>query len=131
VHQLDARFDHVAVAVPGLEAAMAARWTEALGAVPIGGDDIGAFATRQRRFRGGGKLELLAPSALDDDPGNFVRRFLARFGAAAHHLTLKVDDLQPALRRVREGGFADVEPGAEAAVLRGPTLRHPDLTAAQ
>ena len=86
--------DHVAAAVPSIDAAHA-RWRDRLG----GGDHAGdgpsdGFANHQYRFRGGGVLELLEA---DGTPNGFVDRFLQRFGAQVHHVTLKVPDLREAL----------------------------------
>lgn len=171
---VDAVLDHVAVAVRELEPAER-RWTEQLGGRWVGWSDTGAFRNRQLRYRGGGKLELLAPSPADPSPDNFVRRYLDRFGSAVHHVTLKVADLALAIAIVRAEGLdvVDVqmedagwregflrpsqvgglviqlawssysddewaarlghtieEPAPDAAVLRGPLLRHTDLGAA-
>lgn len=91
---IDAVPDHVAAAVPSLDAAHA-RWRDRLGAGDLAGDGpfIG-FRNHQYRFGNGGVLELLEPN---DDGGAFVARFLDRFGASVHHVTLKVPDLPAAL----------------------------------
>jgi catechol 2,3-dioxygenase-like lactoylglutathione lyase family enzyme len=103
---LSAHPDHVAVAVPSIAAA-AARWHEQLGGAwhsphhsPGGG-----FATRHLRYRGGAKLELLEP---EDDAG-FAARFIRRFGARVHHVTLKVPDLLAAVELVRDAGYDVVD----------------------
>ncbi len=85
---------HVAAAVPSLDAAHA-RWRDRLGAGDLAGDGpfIG-FRNHQYRFGNGAVLELLEPN---DDGGAFVGRFLERFGASVHHVTLKVPDLPAAL----------------------------------
>jgi catechol 2,3-dioxygenase-like lactoylglutathione lyase family enzyme len=165
--------DHVAVAVPSIDAA-ADRWRDQLGggwASPRFAAEEAGFASRQLRYRGGAKLELLEPL---DDTG-FAHRFVTRYGARVHHVTLKVDALLPAVAALREDGFDVVDvgtdgdawheaflrpsqvgglivqvawsahtdaewlehagavaepPSDDGAVLLGPTLRHPDLTAA-
>lgn len=94
--------DHVAIAVPDIEAA-AARWHDELG----GGwvwrlEQLNeAVAIRQMRFPNDGKLELLQPMG----PG-FARDFIERFGPRVHHVTLKVPDaLMPAVEAVRADGY--------------------------
>ncbi len=87
--------DHVAAAVPSIDAAHD-RWRDRLGAGDWAGDGpfIG-FRNHQYVFRGGAVLELL--EAGDDEGAGFVRRFVERFGARVHHVTLKVPDLPEAL----------------------------------
>ncbi|MBW3657237.1 MAG: VOC family protein [Actinobacteria bacterium] len=104
---IDAVPDHVAVAVPDFDVADA-RWRDELGGRWVAWYHArGLFRSRQLRFRGGGKLELLMPSEADPSPDTFVRRYLDRFGAQVHHLTLKVPDL-PAAIGVLEAEGLDV-----------------------
>lgn len=106
---IDARPDHVAVAVHDLDAA-ATRWVDQLGGVwlapPRSG---GGFATRQLRYGNLGKLELLAPESDD----GFAGAFLERFGPRVHHVTLKVPDLLDAVATVREAGYDAVDVSTE------------------
>lgn len=97
--------DHVAAAVPSIEAAHA-RWRDRLGGGDWAGDGpfIG-FRNHQYVFRGGGVLELLEGS----DATTFVSRFLARFGARVHHVTLKVPDLPKALAVLEEADLPVVD----------------------
>lgn len=107
--RIDAVPDHVAVAVPDFDAADA-RWTDDLGGrVVVGFHAHGRFRSRQSRFSGGAKLELLVPSELDPSPDNFVRRFLDRFGATVHHVTLKVADLHDAIATLATAGLDVVD----------------------
>lgn len=107
--RIDAVPDHVAVAVPDFDVADA-RWRDDLGARLVAGFHAhGRFRSRQSRFRGGAKLELLMPSELDPSDDNFVRRFLARFGASVHHVTLKVPDLHQAIDTLRGVGLDVVD----------------------
>lgn len=99
--------DHVAAAVPSIEAA-AARWIDQLGGgwlVPTWEGPGSAFATRQARFAGGAKLELLEPRS----PDGFAASFLARHGAGVHHVTLKVPALEPALAVLEQAGLDAVD----------------------
>ncbi len=87
--------DHVAAAVPRIADAHD-RWRGRLGAGDFanGGPFLG-FRNHQYTFRGGGKLELL--EAEGGPEPSFVDRFIERFGASVHHVTLKVSDLPEAL----------------------------------
>lgn len=104
---LDARLDHVATAVPDVDAALA-HWCGTVGAGIVARERNGRFHSAQVRLAGGGKLEVLAPPPASG-PDNFVARFLARFGPVPHHLTLKVGDLRAAIDTVRAGGYDVVD----------------------
>lgn len=113
--------DHVAVAVPAIEAA-ATRWRGELGggwATPRFPSEAAGFATRQLRYRGEAKLELLEPLGTD----TFAGQFVARFGASIHHLTLKVPALLPAVEAVREAGYDVVDVFAEGDIWHEAFLR--------
>lgn len=118
---LDSVLDHVAVAVPDTGLAQR-RWLHELGGGRLGGVRTEGFDTYQLRFANGGKLELIAPapSAGED---NFLRRFLSRFGARTHHLTLIVPDLHKAMATVEAAGLdvvdvADQDPAWQEFFLR-------------
>lgn len=104
---LPAVLDHVAIAVPDPDIAQE-RWGEELGGGHLSHGDDGVFSTRQLRFAAGGKLELLSPSPRSDG-GGFVEGFLARFGAAIHHVTLKVPNLRDAVFTIRGAGLDVVD----------------------
>ncbi len=118
---LDAVLDHVAVAVPDRDAAMA-RWADRFGGGLVGEGDSGVFASRQLRLGGGGKVELIAPSA-HAKPGTFMHRFLRRFGTAVHHVTLKVPGLLDALELLRSEGIETVDVQASNEWWREAFLR--------
>lgn len=102
---IDAVPDHVAVAVPDIDTA-AARWVDELHGTWVGDTWTAPhFVTRQLRYRGSGKLELLAPAS----PDGFAAAFLARFGARIHHLTVTVPDLEVALATLAEAGYDAVD----------------------
>lgn len=95
------RLDHIAFAVWDLGKA-AAFWTEAMrGDYRQGDPNWGPFAFAQFAFPGGGRVELLAPSA---DPSGFIARFLEHHGEGVHHLTFVVDDLRAEVARLRAAG---------------------------
>lgn len=118
--RLSAQLDHVAVAVADWEIAQR-RWRDQLGGGIVAWGDSGVFASRQLRFANGTKLELLRPAS--NDPGNFVRRFLARFGSVVHHVTFKVADLGAALDVVRAGGLDVVDVDTSGSVWHEGFLR--------
>ncbi|MEX1164221.1 MAG: VOC family protein [Nitriliruptor sp.] len=102
---IDARPDHVAIAVHDLEAA-SARWQEQLGGVWLSPRfSGGGFGTRQLRYSNLAKLELLEPEVQD----GFAAAFLDRFGPRVHHVTLKVPDLLDAVRTVEAAGYDVVD----------------------
>lgn len=101
--------DHVAVAVPDFDVADT-RWRDELGGRWVAWYHArGAFRSRQSRFRGAAKLELLMPSEHAPDGGGFVGRFLDRFGADVHHVTLKVPDLHDAIAVLEAAGLDVVD----------------------
>lgn len=104
--RIEAVLDHVAIAVDDWRAAEQ-RWRDDLGGGRSSVGENPVFSSRQLRFSGGGKLELLSPTADAED--NFVRRFLQRFGSAVHHVTLKVPDLHTALDVLQAGGLDAVD----------------------
>lgn len=97
--------DHVAVAVPDIDAA-AERWQSRLHGVWLAPRFTGGgFGTRQLRYGNLAKLELLEPDAAD----GFAAGFLARFGPRIHHVTLKVPDLLEAVETLAGDGFEAVD----------------------
>lgn len=118
---LDAVLDHVAIAVPSWEGAER-RWRQELGGGVVAFGKTPAFWSRQLRFANGAKLELLAPPP-DAGADNFVRRFLDRFGARVHHVTLKVPDLGQALDVLRAAGLEPVDVRMDNAFWHEAFLR--------
>lgn len=103
---LVSRIDHVACAVPDLAAARP-RWEDRLGGRlwSWSRPDRG-FRSQQFVYRGGGRLELIAPGT---DPDGFVQRFLDRFGSRPHHVTLKVPALRSAIAELTDAGLDVVD----------------------
>lgn len=107
--------DHVAIAVPDIDAAMA-RWVDTLGGrlqwrfhTPT------VFRGASVQFRNATFLEVLMPSEAEErtrragGPSGFVTTFLDRFGASVHHVTLKVPDFDEALATLADEGFDTVD----------------------
>ncbi|MBW3619897.1 MAG: VOC family protein [Actinobacteria bacterium] len=120
---IDAVPDHVAVAVPDFDVADR-RWRDELGGRWVAWYHArGAFRSRQSRFRGGAKLELLMPSDADPSPDGFLRRYLDRFGAGVHHVTLKVPDLHEAIATLEDAGYDVVDVDDSGADWKESFLR--------
>ena len=105
--RLTARLDHVAVAVPSSEPALA-RWRDQLGAGFAGGTRRDGFMTSQWRYRNGGKLELIEPDPNYPPEEVYLTGFLAKYGASIHHLTLKVPNLEQPLDALRRAGIEPI-----------------------
>ncbi len=97
------RFDHVAVAVDDLPAALPI--VDLLqGRFRSGGISRRRFCWAQFHLPGAGKLELLQPIDVRDD-NHFLVRFLRRRGPGVHHLTFKVGDVAAATERAVQLGY--------------------------
>lgn len=101
--------DHVAVAVPDLDAATP-RWRDELGgSLTSWSHRHGRFRGRQYRYRNEARVELLAPDEHANPETNFVRRFLDSHGSAVHHFTLKVPDVASAAEQLDAAGLDVVD----------------------
>jgi methylmalonyl-CoA/ethylmalonyl-CoA epimerase len=96
-----AALDHVAIAVRD-PASAAGLFRDVLGADFLMGAEAPdqGFRFVQYRFPGGGKVELVTPTA----EGSFVSRFLDRRGEGVHHITFKVERIEEQVERLRAGG---------------------------
>jgi methylmalonyl-CoA/ethylmalonyl-CoA epimerase len=87
------KIDHIGIAVPDLEAAVAA-FERLFGRGPDSVEEVPEQKVRTAFFRAGEtNLELLVPTAGDSPIANF----LAKRGAGIHHLCFEVADLEAAL----------------------------------
>lgn len=97
-------FDHVAIAVSDLDAAIAL-WSDAFGLVCEHVEEVPAQRVRVaflgQGLRSGGHPEHGAPARIEliqaTDPAAGVARFLGDRGAAMHHVAFAVEDLAAAL----------------------------------
>jgi methylmalonyl-CoA epimerase len=95
------RVDHIGVAVPDLEAAIAA-FTALFGAAPESVEDVPDQKVRTAFFAAGDvRVELLWPLAGDSPISNF----LAQRGAGIHHLCFEVPNLERALEDCKRKGM--------------------------
>lgn len=99
------RIDHLGIAVPELESALAL-YEGALGLHVQHRElleDQGVEAAALQL--GESVIELLRPTR-DDSP---VARFLAEHGPGIHHVAYRVDDIEATLARLREAGLRLVD----------------------
>ena len=114
---MKAVLDHVGIAVDDLDAALAF-YTGALGLEVDATEEVASQGVRAHFLRvGSAALELLEATS-DESP---IRRFVSRRGAGIHHITLRVDDIEAALARLKARGvrLVDETPreGAEGALV--------------
>ena len=88
--------DHVGVAVPDLDAALKV-WKALLGEEPVI-EDVEGQKVRTATFPSG--IELLAPLSAESP----VAGFLDKRGGGIHHVTLRVQDLDAELQRLKAAG---------------------------
>lgn len=100
--------DHVALATRDAGAPLAALVGELGGTVLSGGLAVGyrPMQVHLGDAHSGMKVELLEPWRTEEN--DFLDRFVARHGEGPHHLTFKVDDLEPTLERVAAAGLVAV-----------------------
>jgi methylmalonyl-CoA/ethylmalonyl-CoA epimerase len=97
------RIDHLGIAVPRLEEATSA-W-RALGFEVDAVHDVPTEKVRAAFLPvGESHLELLEPT----DPGSVIARFLEK-RSGVHHVCVLVDDIDAALRQLRERGVALID----------------------
>lgn len=101
---VDAKLDHVAHAVPSIQAVLPL-YRDILGGVePRGGiHPTAGHIALQFSYPGGGKIELLEPTS----PNSLsIGKFLAANPRGGlHHVTFRVEDLRAALEVVEGAGF--------------------------
>jgi methylmalonyl-CoA/ethylmalonyl-CoA epimerase len=122
---MKATLDHIGIAVSDLDAALAF-YRDALGLDISVEHEVPTEAVRVRFVPvGGPALELLQATA----PDSTIGRFLARRGPGLHHITLRVDDLQGTLDRLKARGvrLIDESPRAGAHGSRVAFI-HPSST---
>jgi methylmalonyl-CoA/ethylmalonyl-CoA epimerase len=120
-------FDHVALAAEDVQPLIDTLVGD-LGATQLWGNESPDFRwvlLRVGDAERGFNLELLEPGRDED---SFLRRFLDRRGAGAHHLTFKTDDLEGAMARLADAGYEPIDldlrdPAWREAYLR-PSAAH-------
>jgi methylmalonyl-CoA/ethylmalonyl-CoA epimerase len=95
------KVDHVGIAVPDLDAAVAA-FTTLFGTGPTSIEEVPDQQVRTAFFCAGPtNLELLVPTS----PTSPISGFLAKRGAGIHHVCLEVPDLERALAEYKARGL--------------------------
>ncbi|MDD5367735.1 MAG: methylmalonyl-CoA epimerase [Anaerolineaceae bacterium] len=113
------KINHVAIAVPDIEAALSF-WRDALGLELSHIEDVPSQkATVAFLPAGEGEVELVKPTSADTG----VAKFLAEKGAGMHHLCLEVDHLEEMLAELKARGVRlinetpNVLPGRKMAFI--------------
>jgi methylmalonyl-CoA/ethylmalonyl-CoA epimerase len=114
---------HVAVVVSDMEASLAF-WRDALGIELRDKRDVVAENSQVAFLPvGASQLELVLPTT--DDSG--IARYLAKRGPGMHHICLEVEDLDSALKRLKEKGIRLITDEARlGADGRRYAFVHPD-----
>ncbi|MGQ4808747.1 Ethylmalonyl-CoA/methylmalonyl-CoA epimerase [Candidatus Entotheonellaceae bacterium PAL068K] len=94
------RIDHIVIAVPDLEAAVAT-YEENFGLTKVGDGEVPALGIRNAYLQiGKAQIELVTPLT-EQGP---VADFLAKQGGGMYLLSLEVDDLDQAIEELQEKG---------------------------
>lgn len=95
------RLDHIAIAVPDMEAAIA-RFVDDLGIELAGREDVPSESTSTAFLPiDGTKIELIHPIA-GEGP---VAAYLEKRGGGLHHLCFETDDIEADMARLKEKGY--------------------------
>jgi methylmalonyl-CoA/ethylmalonyl-CoA epimerase len=95
------RLDHIAIAVPDLEAAIS-RFAEDLGLELSGREDVEAAKTSTAFFPiEGTKIELVHPLR-GQGP---IAGYLEKRGGGLHHICFETDDIEADVARLKERGY--------------------------
>ena len=97
VPELNARFDHVGIAVSGWDSLHFYR--QVLGLSISAPETVRGEAVTAMMV--GGTLELLAAN----DETSVIGRFLRKQGPGLHHIALRVHNLRDAIRQVEDAGY--------------------------
>jgi len=114
---MKATLDHVGIAVADLRDALAF-YRDALGLEIEAPEEVASQRVRAHFVpAGGAALELLEATA-DDSP---IAKYVAKRGPGLHHITLRVDDINAALERLKSRGVRLIDetprPGAHGSLV--------------
>ena len=114
---MKATLDHIGIAVGDLSQALAF-YRDALGLEVEPPEDVPSQRVRAHFVPvGEATIELLEPTSADSP----IAKFIEKRGPGVHHVTLRVDDIRDALRRLKARGvrLIDETPreGAEGALI--------------
>lgn len=114
---MKATLDHIGIAVADLSQALAF-YRDALGLEVEPPEEVPSQRVRAHVVPvGEAALELLEPTS----PDSPIAKFVEKRGPGVHHVTLRVDDIQEALGRLKARGVRLIDdqprPGAEGALI--------------
>lgn len=95
------KINHLGIATKGIDEALSF-WQEALGL-----ENVHTEVVKDQKVRvamlplGESRIELLEPTS-DDSP---ISKFLEKRGPGIHHIAIEVEDIEAALRRLKEKGM--------------------------
>ncbi|NHJ14504.1 MAG: methylmalonyl-CoA epimerase [Candidatus Thorarchaeota archaeon] len=119
------RIDHIGIAVEHIEE-MLPYYRDSLGLEYKGSEEVIEQKVKVAFLQiGESRIELLEPTS-EDSP---VAKFLSKRGPGVHHIAVKVEDIEKALRRHEENGalLIDKEPRIGAHNMRIAFI-HPKCT---
>lgn len=121
------RIDHVAIIVRNLEQALSF-YRDTLGISPREIRDVPSEQVRIAFLPmggpGGSEIELLEPTT----PASSLSRFLEKRGEGLHHICLEVEDIDAALREMREKGAPVLDQEPRLAAEGRAIFLHPKGT---
>lgn len=95
------RLDHIAIAVPDLEAAIR-RFCEDMGLELAGREDVPSAKTKTAFLPiDGTRIELVHP--LNGEGA--IQKFLEKRGGGLHHICFETDDIESDMERLRDRGY--------------------------
>ncbi|MFH0794443.1 MAG: methylmalonyl-CoA epimerase [bacterium] len=117
--------DHIAVAVRSIAESLPL-YTDGLGLWNITYEEVPSQKVRVAMIPvGESRIELLEPTS----PDSPIAKYIAKHGEGMHHVTLRVDELDSHMQRLREIGVALINDppvvGAEGSLV---TFLHPKNT---
>lgn len=99
------KIEHIALAVSDLEAAIA-HYTQIWGLSLEHRETVEDQGVEEAMFRlGDSYLQLLAPLSPESPVGRFIRRS----GEGLHHIAYEVDDIEQALRDLKQSGVTLID----------------------
>jgi methylmalonyl-CoA/ethylmalonyl-CoA epimerase len=121
----EVRLEHIAIAVPNLDAAVSA-FSSILGLPDSGRETVESEQVKVAFFDlDTARIELLEPTA-DESP---VGKFLKQRGPGLHHIAIEVGDIEATLERCRAAGIETVgEAPRSGAGGRRVAFLHPGTT---
>ncbi|GIV23207.1 MAG: methylmalonyl-CoA epimerase [Bacteroidia bacterium] len=116
--------DHVAIAIPDKESV--SLWEKLLGQSPFHTEEVPEQGVKVYFFQvGPTKIELLEPLS----PESAVARFLEKKGPGLHHIAFYVEELSPAVDKLKAAGATPLSETPQPAALgKKAIFFHPRTT---